>query len=217
MARLHRLPSEDSDDGIQALEAAPAHLRPDPKDLVPIVVLDSDDEYGILTISNVAPHVKRTRSASQDPLASKRKRSRGPANPSTAAGPLRAPGEVDPSEVTDDPGVRILPKADYLVPIVQEIIPDICTKWARENIERLMAEDQGKSSAPGQDAVDEVINMALEMDSYPKEGAVAAAVDEEVPDYDDPNYHKGLRIGPGYHNQATATLESAFPTIPIGQ
>jgi hypothetical protein len=215
----------DDDEGIVLLDGPPEHLKTVSIASSPIVIDSSDEEDDSYdAIGSVRMALKRPRSIND--YASDHLIHKQPKVNNAVAGSSRQPkpaaifvddsdDEGTPPEVAPPPQ-HILPKADYLVPIVQEIIPDIDSQWAKENIERVMNELKDSSSAPGQDAVDQVINMALETGEYLKIGGPVAAPPEE-PDYGDPNYNRGQRTGPGYMSLSMEMLLTVFPTIPVGQ
>lgn len=111
------------------------------------------------------------------------------------------------------PSTDIVPKADYLVPTVLSIIPDLDPKWAEDRLTALIEELKRESNVPGQEAVGRVIDEALEMESgYPKAGAAEL---EEEGDYTQREYREEQRDGDEYHRVSYKTLESLFPLIPI--
>lgn len=120
------------------------------------------------------------------------------------AGPTANPAK------TSDP---ILPKADYLVPVVQEIIPDVDPVWATARLTELMGTLKERPT-PGQDAIDQIINEALETGEYPRIGGMPRPP-KDVPEYGDPNYHRTERAGAAYAQIAMGALENAFPTVPV--
>lgn len=196
--------AEDDDDDIEVLEEAPAHLRPVRQ--IPIVVLDSsDEEDDDIEVAQPRRNRKRPSDAFEiiDTPSPKRQHVAAP-EPQDQAGPSTE---------------TILPKVDYLIPVVLEVIPDLCKEWTRINLERVMETLKGTSNVPGQDAVDQVINLAFEMEEYPRAGQAgkAAPVAVEEGDYKDTAYRAEARVGPSYVELALSTLETLFTGIPVGQ
>lgn len=207
--------SDSDGDDIVALDQAPAHLQA-PRPPTPIMVLsdsDSDDD-GIVPIrhlldSPVTPtphpgHRKRRSSVTVDDAAAvKRTRFEDspPAGPST-------------THTTNPPALEpILPRADYLVPSVLEVIPDLCPVWAAQQLEALIKQLHSTTNVPGQLAVQRTIEMAFEMESYPRPQDDNQP--EEKGDYSEITYRPYHRRGLEYGSRSIELLQDIFSTVPL--
>jgi hypothetical protein len=196
---------EDSDDSdIELLDEAPVHLRP-ARPSTPILVSSDDEDDGNDDVQFRRPR-KRPASGSVElidsPPKPRRARFKSPEQP--VAGPSNQPDTI----VID---------VNYLVPVVLEVIPDACTVWVRENLERMVEMLKHNTATPGQAAIDHVINAALEMERYPRAGDAGKAAEEEKEkgDYKDPNYRSEARTGFQYILNSISILETMFTTIPV--
>lgn len=109
----------------------------------------------------------------------------------------------------------ILPKADYLVPSVLEVIPDLCPVWAAQQLEALITELHPTTNVPGQLAVQRTIEMAFEMDSYPRPNDDKEP--EEKGDYSEITYRQDYRRGLEYGSRSIELLQEIFGTVPLPQ
>lgn len=195
--------ADDSD--IEVLEGPPEHLCP-VRPGTPIVV-SSDDEDADEDADEAPPPrpPKRQASGSFELLNSPPKAKQRVDTPEQQpdAGPSNAPDTI----VTD---------IDYLIPVVLEVIPDACTEWVRDNLQRMVDSLKHKTATPGQAAIDHVINAALEMERYPRAGdAETAGEEEEKDDYKEPRYRAEARAGWEYNHMGQTTLETMFTSIPV--
>lgn len=204
--------AEDDDDDIVALDEAPQHLRAAPAQAPIIVLSDSDSDSDVGLVAVQPSDAQETHSTSKRRMSSSietsstahaAKRPRLPESPQ--AGPSTGPTTPPAAE-------RILPKAEYLVPSVLEIIPDLCPVWAAQQLEALIQELSTTSNVPGQDAVQRTIEMAFEMESYP---APAPEKPEEIGDYAELTYRIDHRRGAEYDLRAIDLLQDIFATIPL--
>lgn len=222
--------SEDDSD-IVALDQAPEHLRP-LRQSTPIMVLsdsESDDE-DIVAVGHssdaqgtsgrgavpVPKGIKRTNSARSIPAEGQAEGKRIRFDDTPGAGPSQP--AAGPSSAPDSPLVdegAILPKADYLVPLVLEIIPDLCPVWAAQQLETLIGDLQHTTNVPGQVAVQRTIEMAFEMDRYPR--PMDNKEPEEEGDYSEITYRSDRRRGLVYRTQSIELLQDIFATIPVPQ
>lgn len=211
--------SDDADD-IVLLDQVPEHLQA-PRQPTPIMVLsdsDSDDE-DIIPIRHLSdsPDIsargtasrKRRRSAATEAAAAV-KRARYDDEPQ--AGPSNAPTTSPPAP---EP---ILPKAEYLVPSVLEVIPDLCPVWAAQQLETLIERLHPTTNVPGQAAVQRTIEMAFEMDSYPRPSDCDDNKEpEEKGDYSEATYRQTHRRGLEYGLRSIELLQDIFATVPMPQ
>ncbi|GMK58158.1 hypothetical protein CspeluHIS016_0501900 [Cutaneotrichosporon spelunceum] len=196
--------SESDSSDIQVLDEAPEHLRP----VIPPspIMVSSGDEDGDEEPILHRP-AKRPASGSVELLHSPprtKQRVDGPDDQSIAG----------PSNASE----TIVTSVEYLVPVVLDVIPDVCPVWLRDNLQRVVEMVKDQVATPGQVAIDHVINIALEMERYPRSGdADKADVEEkEKGDYKDPKYRAAARSGYEYFKHSQSALEAMFTTIPVG-
>lgn len=203
--------NQDSDDDeIEFLEEAPAHLRP-VRHGSPINLVGSDDEddEDEDVVRPPRPGKRRARD-SVELLSSPPPKRQHLAPPRLPEQPIAGPS----TEI-------IVTKVDHLLPLVLDVIPDLCTEWARSSLESIMETLRDKTMAPGQEAIDHVLNMAFEMERYPRGGDREKAAEEEEKqekekdDYKDPAFRSEARAGYGYDSRSLATLETLFTSIPV--
>lgn len=208
--------SDSDGDDIVVLDHAPAHLRA-PRQPTPIMVLsDSDSDDYIVPVR----HLSDTPVTPARGSGSRKRRSSVTAEESAAAKRLRFEDspEAGPSNThtTTPPAAEpILPRADYLVPSVLEVIPDLCPVWAAQQLEALIEELHTTSNVPGQLAVQRTIEMAFEMDSYPRPGDDDEP--EEKGNYSEITYRQDHRRGLEYGSRSIELLQDIFATVPLPQ
>lgn len=200
-------PSSDSDDSdILVLDEAPEHLRP-VRQGSPIEIVDVSDDDEDEAHQPCQP-AKRRLSDGIEILSS----------PPTKRQQV-APRARDMSLQAGPSNETIVTKVDHLLPLVLDVIPDLCADWARANLERIIDTLKDKTVAPGQEAIDHVLNAAFEMESYPRAGGPAKPVEEEPAkekaDYKLHAFRSQARAGAAYNSLSTSILETLFKTIPV--
>ncbi|KLT39658.1 hypothetical protein CC85DRAFT_183013 [Cutaneotrichosporon oleaginosum] len=195
-----------SDSDFEVLEEAPPHLRRANPPASPIMVL-SDDEDGEEG-NDLQPRAHKRAARGSIELLDEPPKSKQRVD--DLEQPLAGPSKVSDFDA-------IVTDVKYLIPVVLEVIPDLCTAWVRENLEHQIESLKDHMVTPGQEAVDRVINAALEMDQYPREGDATKAQQKEDDegDYKDRNYRAELRKGINYQQRAFAILEDVHNTVPI--
>lgn len=214
-----------SDSDVVVLDEAPSHMRRETREGTPITISSDEDEDVPLAGSSKLKRKHIASGSARGGSGSPRKKRVRVSDIDSAivnavAGPSNHRARQVTEEAESEPGDKILPKATYLIPVVLEIIPDLDPQWIQETLERVMNEIKENSSTPGQDAIDHVINMALEMDEYPKAGGdkgKGKAADKEEGDYTDPTYRAQHRTGMAYNTFVETKLSLLFPKVPVSQ
>lgn len=232
---------DNSDDDIVFLRSPPPHMMPQDNREAPIEISDDEDNDSLLP-RNILPiwndklgkfidangeqSVVNNERAYLGVIGSVRDSNPGLTDseserdlPRAKRVRIRAPDNAGGAGPSTASSSMILPRADYLVPLVLAIIPDLDADWATSKLDELISGLKDSSAAPGQEAVERVVDMAFEMEGgYPKATALTPGpVAEQDDDYKDPAFRSERRRGPAYDLHAQQTLFNTFKRIPSSQ